>query len=271
MGDVDAVIARVESKEKLSLKLDEDTAELYIMSQLIIGDLEAAEKTLNFYLEKYSKSEPLQDFKKNLLLFQGDYNAFEDLDLDDYEKTQVKLRKLLDEYLVDLRLYKIKNPKLINQVFIANEDLSWGLRSKRKKIVKLTDKLSEARPYFKPRLEYLLELKDPEINKDVEKFALETIREKRKELFPKTMDFYELALAYKALAILSIQNNDEKSAKNFIKLGQQYIYKMRSIWLIEDIKFTKKIMKTDQHISKFGYLMPQWIVMLREEFDSYLN
>jgi len=270
-GDVESVITRVELKKDLPLKLNDDEAELYIQSLLVMGELEAADSKLDHYIDKYPKNQSLKALKKNYLFSQGRFTDAEVYKLDDYEKTQFKLMKELDEYLVDLRLYKIKNPKLINQVFITNEDLDSSLRSKRKKIIKYANKLEENRPYFRPKLEYLLELKDPELNKSIEQEALSLIKSKRTELFPKTMDFYELALAYKALAILSIQANDNKSATGFIKLGQQNIYKMRSIWLIEDIIVEKKIMKTTEHISKFGYLIPQWIVALRDEFDSYLN
>lgn len=270
-GDVESVISRVELKKDLPFKLNDDEAELYIQSLFVMGELEAAGSKLDYYLEKYPKSDSLQALKKDYLFYQGRFTEAEEYKLDDYEKTQLKLMEELDEYLVDLRLYKIKHPELINKIFIPAEELDSHLRSQRKKILKYANKLEGNRPYFKPKLDYLLELKDPDINKLIEKEALETIKSKRTELFPKTMDFYELALAYKALAILSIQAEDIKSATNFIKLGQQNIYKMRSIWLIEDIIVEKRIMKTVEHVSKFGYLIPQWIVIMRDEFDNYFN
>jgi hypothetical protein len=270
-GDVDSVIAQVEMKPKTAGDLDEESAELYVMSKIIIGDIDQAHVLLDFYLTNFAKSPLLIDLKKQLLFFEAKFLEAEKYKLDDYQKTQYKLMSLMDEYLIDLKLHRIKNPKLMSKIFLIDDELDTHLKSKRKKIIKLAESIDNNRPYFRPKLEYLLELKDPETNKIIEKEALEIISKKRQLLFPKTMDFYELALAYKALAIMSIQMQDEKSAKGFIKLGKKYIYNMRSIWLIEDIIVQKKIMKTTQHLSHFGYLVPQWLVFLRNEFDSYLQ
>ena len=100
--------------------------------------------------------------------------------------------------------------------------------------------------------------------------ALKIISQKRKILFPKTHDFYELAMAYKTLAILSVEAKDIKNATKFIKLGKDYIYKMRSVWLEEDIIIEKPIMKTTERHTRFGFLIPQWIMLLRSEFDNFL-
>jgi hypothetical protein len=270
-GDVDSVISQVEIKPKTASELDIESAELYLMSKIILGDIEEAHVLIDFYLAKYPKSSSLIDLKKQLLFFEARFQEAEKYKLDDYEKAQYKLMSLMDEYLIDLKLYRIKNPSLMSKVFLSDEELDSSLKAKRKKIIKLADSIDNNRPYFRAKLEYLLELKDPVTNKAIEKEALEIISKKRQLLFPKTMDFYELALAYKVLAIMSIQMQDEKSAKGFIKLGQKYIYNMRSIWLIEDIIVHKKIMKTTQHLSRFGYLVPQWLMYLREEFDSYLR
>lgn len=118
-------------------------------------------------------------------------------------------------------------------------------------------------PYFDKELNYLLTLS--------EKQALDIIEANKKILFPKTLDFYKAAMAYRSLAILSIEKEDIKNATRFIKLGKENIFKMRSIWLDEDIIVENKLMKTRNRSTKFSYIFPQWIILLREEFNSYLS
>jgi ribosomal protein L5 len=138
------------------------------------------------------------------------------------------------------------------------------------KIIKEVNKLNSAIPYFPTRLDYLVELKNPNLDPEIEKLALNIISKKRKQLFPQTMDFYELASAYKALAILSIKQNETAKAKDYVKLAQFNIYKMKSIWLNEDLKIYRPILKITQRETDFGYVLPQWLLLLREEYDAYL-
>ena len=85
------------------------------------------------------------------------------------------------------------------------------------------------------------------------------------------MDFYELASAYKSLAILSIKKNDLMKAKDYVKLAQFNIYKMKALWLEEDLKVYRPILKITQRHTQFGFVLPQWLLLLREEYDAYLS
>ncbi len=118
-------------------------------------------------------------------------------------------------------------------------------------------------PYFDTSLNYLLNLSESQ--------ALDLVKQNSKKLFPKTLDFYKVAMAYRALAISSVKTKDIKNATRFAKLAKGNIYKMRSIWLEEDIIVNNKLMKTSERSTKFAYVFPQWIMALRDEFESYLN
>ena len=77
-------------------------------------------------------------------------------------------------------------------------------------------------------------------------------------------------MAYKALAVIKIQQEKLDEAKRFIKLAQNQILKMRSIWLVEDINVYHPILKIDERSTKFASLYPQYLIKLREEFSSFL-
>ena len=120
-------------------------------------------------------------------------------------------------------------------------------------------------------MDYLLELNSPESLKQAETLAWLVINKSKTKLFPNTLDHYEVASAYKALAVSSVKSNDIKQATKYIKLARENIYKMRSIWLIEDIIINRPILKTQSRSTIFGFALPEWIMLLRDEYDNYLG
>ena len=120
------------------------------------------------------------------------------------------------------------------------------------------------------KYDYAFSLNKTDFFDEIEKAALIEINSKRKILFPKTLDFFQLAMAYKALAVIKIHAQKLDQAKRFIKLSQSNILKMRSIWLIEDLNIYNKILKTEKRSTRFASLYPQYLIKLREEFSSFL-
>ena len=46
-------------------------------------------------------------------------------------------------------------------------------------------------------------------------------------------------------------------------MAQINFNKMRSLWLEEDTKYYKPIMKQYESVTEFGYVLPQWIMALK--------
>lgn len=249
-GNVEEVIQTIEKDSKSKpLDLGEENSEYYGIALIILGDMNKSQMFLDKAIKQYPQNQKVKDIRKHIDLYNRFYINTK-LNFSEEEMRHIKINDLLYVYF---NKQNIRTPK--------QEEI----------IIKEVNKLGPAQPYFPTRLDYLLELKNPELNEQIEKLALGIISEKRKKLFPQTMDFYELASAHKALAVLSIQKNDSIKAKDYVKLAQYNIYKMKSIWLNEDIKLYRPILKITQRETSFGYLLPQWLLLLREEYDAYLN
>ncbi|MDD9899087.1 MAG: hypothetical protein OXU45_08840 [Candidatus Melainabacteria bacterium] len=255
-GNVEAVVQTVEADRAINwskdkLKINPLASEYYAIALIVLGDIDKAKYFIDKARDFHPKSQALRDCAKQLDFF-AQHFINKDLKFTKQEKLHIKLYDLLHLYL-------------------AEEPQSKQATKLKQKILKEVEKLDGALPYFMTKLDYLSELNDPSLVDQISKQAFDTIAAKRKILFPKTLDFYELASAYKALARLSIQAGDKAKATQYIKLARSNIFKMKALWLEEDTRHYRKILKMEQRVTSFGYVLPQWLILLREEYDAYLN
>lgn len=125
-------------------------------------------------------------------------------------------------------------------------------------------------PYLLHKLDYLIAKNTKESFELAENLANQIINSKQEKIFNHSMDLYELASAYKTLAILKTRIGQIEEAKDLIKIAKLNIYRMKSLWIEEDFFVYDKIWKTTERKTKFGYLFPQWLMILRQEYDNYL-
>lgn len=255
-GNVEAAIQLVESDrainwEKNKLKINPIASEYYAIALIVYGDINKANLFLETAIAKHPKSQELKDCRKHLDFFANHF-INKDLNYSKEEKSHIKLYDLFHLYL--------------SETAASKEALNL-----KKKIIKEINKLGSSIPYFMTALDYLAELQDPKLNNEIETRAFAIIQNKRKLLFPKTIDFYELASAYKNLARLSAQTGEVAKATQYIKLAQSNIVKMKALWLKEDVRHYRQIMKMEQRVTKFGYVLPQWLILLRAEYEAYLS
>lgn len=242
-GDSESVINAIESEKGFKPnKLSPTVANLYAISLITTGDLN---KTEEFVTQR--KEPEFKEFKKQINLFEKKYES-KDLEYSELEKQHIELIHLMTNHLNSCSNgedCKISKEQVLNKLSLITQNI----------------------PYCPTRLEYLLELNE---NSQVEKEAIANIKNFQNVLFPKPMDFYQLAISYKALAILSYKAKNEKKARQFIKLAQDNISKMRCIWIEEDFIIEHPILKNHERKTSFGYLIPQWIILLKEEYKEYL-
>lgn len=247
LGNSEAVIKAVEAEKdidwiKHKFKISPKICYLYAISLITVGDIERAEIFLDDAIIRHKKNQDLKYTRKQLSFFYQDYNHPE-LNYTKLETNHIELVKLMDNYLEN------KNIDTKNQ------------------ILQLLDQTTNDLAYFPSRFEYLLALDEYQ---RAETEALASIKNLQGILFPKSMDLYHLGLAYRSLAIISAKENNLDQAYSFIKLAQQSIDKIRSVWIEEDIIVAHRILKTQERSTKFGFLIPQWIIGLREEFAQYV-
>lgn len=248
-GNIEEVIKAIEKDlDNKSLDLGQENSEYYGIALITLGEMDKAQIFLDETIKKYSRDQKIKDIRKHIDLYNKFYINTK-LNFNTEEQRHIEINDLLYVYF---NKQNIRTPQ------------------QEQKIIKEVNKLGSAIPYFPTRLDYLVELKNLSLDEEIENLALNIISKKRKQLFPQTMDFYELASAYKALAVLSIQKNDAAKARDYVKLAQFNIYKMKSIWLNEDLKLYRPILKITQRETDFGYVLPQWLLLLREEYDAYL-
>lgn len=247
LGNSEAVIKAVEAEKdidwiKHKFKISPKICYLYAISLITVGDIERAEIFLDDAIIRHKKNQDLKYTRKQLSFFYQDYNHPE-LNYTKLETNHIELVKLMDNYLEN------KNIDTKNQ------------------ILQLLGQTTNDLAYFPSRFEYLLALDEYQ---RAETEALASIKNLQGVLFPKSMDLYHLGLAYRSLAIISAKENNLDQAYSFIKLAQQSIDKIRSVWIEEDIIVAHRILKTQERSTKFGFLIPQWIIGLREEFAQYV-
>lgn len=229
-------------KEEKNLKnLFEDEAVILIHTLVMEGKTLEAEEFATYYADRFPKNEEMKTSLREIKLFAMKY------DFDDFSENQKALINLSKQDL-------------------SKQDLS-NITDKKSLLTYILSLKNEF--YFRPKYNFAF-LLGTEFHADIERACLAEIKAKQTILFPKTRDFYDLAMAYKALAIIKIQAGEIKEAKRFIVYAQSQIQKMRTIWLIEDLHIYKPILKITSKETHFGSLFPQYLIQLREEFDSFL-
>lgn len=237
-GNFDAILKNFQQEDNLR-NLFEDEAIIFIHSLVTEGKIEDSKIFTDHYFKKYPKSSELLALKQQIDLFALDFD--QDI-FTDNQKLHIKMMQL--NYPA---LNAEQKEELLHQ------------------ILKLRNEF-----YLGSKYDYAFSLDNSDFFADIEKEALSEINLKQKILFPKTQDFYELAFAYKALAVIQIHKENLDQAKRFIKMAQSYIFKMRSICLVEDLTIYNQIMKTEKQSTRFTSLYPQYLIQLREEFSSFL-
>lgn len=248
-GELEKFVQTVERQKDFNKEISEYYASVLIAS----GELGKLEKFLIKALEKHSKSSELKQAQKQLFFFKKEYESVKDFT--EEEKAQLKLMELFPEYLEAKQASKPKSHlnKLLSNIEAKLNNISNRL------------------PYFPTKLEYLLELDIEQPNSRYSQMirdeATAIITNNRKKLFPKTLDFYELSHAYRALAVISYREKDIDSSMKFYKLAAMSISKMRSFWLEEDVRVWRPILKIEQRETRFSYVFLQWIIAQVEKFD----
>lgn len=222
--------------------LSEENSHYYAISLLVDGKIDELKVFLNSAQKKYPKSKNLENISNQIYYFTQEFDRVKPNPPAD---KHIKLIKNIENY---------KNRSDREEVQIIDE------------INQVTNII-----YFPTQMDYLLELNSQESLKQAETLAWLVINKSKTKLFPNTLDHYEVASAYKALAVSSVKSNDIKQATKYIKLARENIYKMRSIWLIEDIIINRPILKTQSRSTIFGFALPEWIMLLRDEYDNYLG
>jgi hypothetical protein len=222
--------------------LSEENSHYYAISLLVDGKIDELKVFLNSAQKKYPKSKNLENISNQIYYFTQEFD-------------RVKPNPPADKHI-----------KLIKNI----ENYKSGSDRQEAQIIDEINQVTNI-IYFPTQMDYLLELNSPESLKQAETLAWLVINKSKTKLFPNTLDHYEVASAYKALAVSSVKSNDIKQATKYIKLARENIYKMRSIWLIEDIIINRPILKTQSRSTIFGFALPQWIMLLRDEYDNYLG
>ncbi len=222
--------------------LSEENSHYYAISLLVDGKIDELKVFLNSAQKKYTKSKNLENISNQIYYFTQEFD-------------RVKPNPPADKHI-----------KLIKNI----ENYKSGSDRQEAQIIDEINQVTNI-IYFPTQMDYLLELNSQESLKQAETLAWLIINKSKTKLFPNTLDHYELASAYKELAVNSVKSNDIKQATKYIKLARENIYKMRSIWLIEDIIINRPILKTQSRSTIFGFALPQWIMLLRDEYDNYLG
>jgi len=251
VADVETVIKEAEKKQKTLPKLRLDNSQYYLIALIVAGDIDKARSFAEAALIRYPHDPVLEQGLKQYDLFMQNFDK-PAVVFDEEEKKRIELIKLCSLYL-------------------AQQASADDLLKLKQEIKDRAALLQESKLYLPHKFDYLLELKDNGLNLQLEQEALALITQKQKKMFLKPIDYYDLAKSYKTLAVLSFQQGDAEKAISFVELGQNNIYKMRSIWIEEDIIVKRKILKIDKRVTKFGFVLPQWLMLLRTEFDAYLG
>lgn len=239
-GDFEAVIKNFNEEKDLK-KLFDDEAILLIHTLIMEGKIAESKEYLEYYISRFPKNKNFIELKRGIDLYNLNYQS---------EILTVNQKKHIEFISADFKVLQVNSSNRENA---------------------LREILSMENEFYLPsKYDYAFALGEPAFNELIEKNAIDEIQAKQMILFPKTNDFYQLAMAYKALAVIKIQEEKLDEAERFIRLAQSQILKMRSIWLIEDINVYHPILKIDERSTKFASLFPQYLIKLREEFSSFL-
>jgi hypothetical protein len=239
-GDFDKVVKNFEEEKDLK-KLFSDEGIILIHTLVMDGKVLDSKAYVDYYYKRFPKEHEYLELKRKIDIFTGN------LDQDIFSENQKR----------HIEFTKMNYTEL--------EDKSSLKESLLREILALENEF-----YLSSKYDYAFALNRIDFFDEIEKEALREISSKRKILFPKTLDFFQLAMAYKALAVIKIHKKELDQAKRFIKLAQNNVLKMRSIWLIEDLNIYNPIMKTEKKSTRFASLYPQYLIKLRDEFSSFL-
>jgi|GEM_PF-3479722 len=252
-GDLKTLVTDMETEKDIDmykgkLKLGQKNAVLYAAALLANGEVLRLAPYLELAREKYPKNIDLREMQKQLDIYRE--KAENEIEaLSDEERSQIRL---LDLFMV---YYSMKG---------AGDQEGCDLL--KVNLMAKINKVSNRLIYFPGQIEYLLELQDPSLYDRVRSDAQEIITKNQSKLFPTSVDNYELALAYRALAILAEREEKSDEAESYYKLSYNEVLKMRSYWIEEDIMVYRRILKMTSRRTKLGYVLPQYIMILRERF-----
>lgn len=240
IGNLDEVINDFNKYDSLKIN-DVENLEAFTTALIAYGDIKRAYPLLDYATKKFPKNDKFRSDLKSLLLFDQDFEAAKACGLTNSEKAHIELKKAFyGENKLDLNDHKIRE-------FIYNELLS---------------KIDNRSPYFPSRLEYLYFLKTESARQEARRISINIIEKFSEIAFPQTLDFYELAEAYRILGLLAYDSKTDSEA--YFEMARLNQGRMRSLWLIEDIRIYRPIMKILTRSTRFGYVFPQWIVSLNQ-------
>lgn len=252
-GNLEALVTDMESEKdwdmnKGKLKLGVKNSVLYAAALVANGEVFKLAPFLDLAMDKYPKDADLRQMQKQLDIYR-EKTAGNIEGLTEEEKTQLKLLDLFVVY------YSMRGAGDTEGMVLLKD-----------KLLPMIEKVSNRLVYFPGQLEYLLEFEDSSLNEKLRMSAQEIITRNQTKLFPTTTDNYELALAYRALAVLAGREEKKDEAESYYKLSYNEILKMRSYWIEEDIVIYRRILKITSRHTKLGYILPQYILILREKF-----
>jgi hypothetical protein len=239
-GDFETVIKNFNEEKDLKKLFDEE-AILLIHTLIMEGKIAESKDYVEYYISRFPKNRNFIELKRGIDLYNLNYRS---------EILSSNQKKHVEFINTDFKVLQVNSSD--------REDTLH-------EILRLENEF-----YLPSKFDYAFSLNEKAFNDLIEKNAIDEIRAKQNILFPKTNDFYQLAMAYKALAVIKIQEDKLDEAERFIRLAQDQIFKMRSIWLIEDINVYHPILKIDERSTKFASLFPQYLIKLREEFGNFL-
>lgn len=240
IGNLDEVINDFNKYDSLKIN-DVENLETFTTALIAYGDIKRAYPLLDYATKKFPKNDKFRSDLKSLLLFDQDFEAAKACGLTNSEKAHIELKKAFyGENKSDLNDHEIRE-------FIYNELLS---------------KIDNRSPYFPSRLEYLYFLKTESARQEARRISINIIEKFSEIAFPQTLDFYELAEAYRILGLLAYDSKTDSEA--YFEMARLNQGRMRSLWLIEDIRIYRPIMKILTRSTRFGYVFPQWIVSLNQ-------
>lgn len=240
IGNLDEVINDFNKYDSLKIN-DVENLEAFTTALIAYGDIKRAYPLLDYATKKFPKNDKFRSDLKSLLLFDQDFEAAKACRLTNSEKAHIELKKAFyGENKLDLNDHEIRE-------FIYNELLS---------------KIDNRSPYFPSRLEYLYFLKTESARQEARRISINIIEKFSEIAFPQTLDFYELAEAYRILGLLAYDSKTDSEA--YFEMARLNQGRMRSLWLIEDIRIYRPIMKILTRSTRFGYVFPQWIVSLNQ-------
>ncbi len=252
-GDLETLVKDMETEKdwdmsKGKLKLGAKNAVLYTAALIANGEVSKLAPFVDLALDKYPKDPDLRYAQKQLDFFQ-EKPASTIEGLTEEEKAQLRILDLFPVYFSMKGAGDLEGAKLLEE-----------------RLLEFINKVSNRFVYFPGQIEYLLEFEDESLYERVRTSAQTIIANQQTKLFPTTEDNYELALAYRALAILAQRAGSAAEAESYFKLSYNEVLKMRSYWVVEDLIINKPIMKTRARHTKLGYVLPQYIYILRERF-----